>query len=50
MDARPNVHLVIVDPQNDFCDLPGAVLNRTCRCASRTFPDQVIDDVSNTSG
>ncbi len=26
MDTRPNVHLVIVDPQNDFCDLPGAAL------------------------
>ena len=24
--AKLNVHLVIIDPQNDFCDLPGAML------------------------
>jgi nicotinamidase-related amidase len=26
VEKRPNVHLLVVDPQNDFCDLAGAAL------------------------
>ena len=26
MNTRPNIQLLLIDPQNDFCDIPGAAL------------------------
>lgn len=43
MTTRDNVHLLIIDPQNDFCDIPGAALPVTGASADLQRVAELVD-------
>jgi nicotinamidase-related amidase len=50
MNAQPNIHLLLIDPQNDFCDIPDAELPLVPeqRAAGRLAPASVPASVTVT--
>lgn len=45
--AKLKVHLVIIDPQNDFCDLPGATLPVTGACGDMKRLSALINRIGH---
>ncbi len=45
--AKLNIHAILIDPQNDFCDLPGATLPVTGACADMKRIAGLIDRVGH---